>query len=115
VAIAACKQCECPYLPECADPAPLDKLLESGVWDAVVIAEAVYDTRNAVTVFMELLALCAKSVLLLVGPEGGFTKAEYDLALSKGALPTRIGPYVLRTEHAACVLSALARNILGAQ
>jgi len=114
VAVAACKQCECPYLPECVEPATVDELLTAPPWDAIVIASLAPGARDALTVFLELRASCAKSVLLLVGPEGDFTEVEHNLALGKGALPARIDPYILRTEHAACVLTALARNILGA-
>ncbi len=50
-------------------------------------------------------------IALVVGPEGGFTKAEVSLARSCGWLVASLGPRVLRTEHAAfaaiCGLSAL--------
>ncbi len=42
----------------------------------------------------------AHEVLLLVGPEGGFSEAEADFALSYGAFPVTLGPRVLRTETA---------------
>lgn len=41
--------------------------------------------------------------VLLVGPEGGFTPAERELALARGFLPVALGPHVLRTETAALV------------
>jgi 16S rRNA (uracil1498-N3)-methyltransferase len=43
---------------------------------------------------------------LLVGPEGGLSERERDLALSRGCEPVALGPRVLRTETAA--LAALA-------
>lgn len=43
---------------------------------------------------------------LLVGPEGGFSERERDLALSRGCIPASLGPRVLRTETAP--LAALA-------
>jgi 16S rRNA (uracil1498-N3)-methyltransferase len=43
---------------------------------------------------------------LMVGPEGGFTPAEEDAAIARGALVLSMGPRVLRTETAA--LAALA-------
>ena len=49
-------------------------------------------------------------VALLVGPEGGFSEAELDLARSAGLAPAGLGPRILRVETAA--LAALAR-ILG--
>lgn len=47
-----------------------------------------------------------QSVALMIGPEGGFTDKEEDLALAQGVLMLAMGPRVLRTETAG--LSALA-------
>jgi 16S rRNA (uracil1498-N3)-methyltransferase len=43
---------------------------------------------------------------LLIGPEGGLSEREQELALSQGAQPVALGPRVLRTETAP--LAALA-------
>lgn len=48
----------------------------------------------------------ARSLVLLVGPEGGFSPAEAALARTAGYRPVTLGPRVLRTETAA--LAALA-------
>jgi peptidyl-prolyl cis-trans isomerase SurA len=40
-------------------------------------------------------------VILLAGPEGGFTDVETDIAQQGGFVPVRLGPRVLRTETAA--------------
>jgi len=48
----------------------------------------------------------ARSLVLLVGPEGGFSPAEAALARAAGYRPVTLGPRVLRTETAA--LAALA-------
>jgi 16S rRNA (uracil1498-N3)-methyltransferase len=45
-------------------------------------------------------------VCLMVGPEGGFSDQEEDLAVAQGALALSMGPRVLRTETAG--LAALA-------
>ena len=47
-----------------------------------------------------------QDVVLMVGPEGGFSREEEDLALANGALALTMGPRVLRTETAG--LAALA-------
>src|SRR5882672_818998 len=45
---------------------------------------------------------------LLVGPEGGLSPAETQLARSRGFRPVRLGPRILRTETAAlAALSAI--------
>lgn len=45
-------------------------------------------------------------VCVMIGPEGGFSEQEEDLALANGALALSMGPRVLRTETAG--LTALA-------
>jgi 16S rRNA (uracil1498-N3)-methyltransferase len=48
----------------------------------------------------------ASSILLIVGPEGGFSGPEIELAQAAGALPISLGARVLRTETAALVVLA---------
>ena len=43
----------------------------------------------------------AKSIGVFVGPEGGFTDDEVELALQNGCLPATLGDNILRTETAA--------------
>lgn len=45
----------------------------------------------------------AKSLLLVVGPEGGITEDEMAALSEAGAVPVRLGPQVLRTSSAAAV------------
>ncbi|WP_339815792.1 RsmE family RNA methyltransferase [uncultured Imperialibacter sp.] len=54
------------------------------------------------------------SYLILIGPEGDFSAAEIDQAISKGFLPVSLGESVLRTETAgivACHLLHVANQI----
>lgn len=55
----------------------------------------------------------ATSIGLMIGPEGGFTAKEVDLACETGAIPIHLGPRILRTETAAVVASALTLYELG--
>ncbi|MBN1809580.1 MAG: 16S rRNA (uracil(1498)-N(3))-methyltransferase [Planctomycetes bacterium] len=113
VVTAACKQSCCPYLPEIHAPATLEQLLVSDAWDAVVIAVALHEARSATEVLPEAAASSPSSVLLLIGPEGGFSEEEFLAARQSGALPVRIAPYVLRAEYAAGLLAGMARAFLG--
>jgi 16S rRNA (uracil1498-N3)-methyltransferase len=50
-----------------------------------------------------------QAVTLVIGPEGGLSEQEEDLALRHGALPLSMGPRILRTETAAlAAVSALS-------
>ena len=54
-----------------------------------------------------------QSVTLLIGPEGGLTDQEIDLAARSGFQQVRIGPRVLRTETAPVVALSLVQNLWG--
>ncbi len=62
--------------------------------------------RQALAEFQATKAAKAPSILLVVGPEGGFAPEEADEAAAAGAVPVGLGKRILRTETAA--LYALA-------
>jgi 16S rRNA (uracil1498-N3)-methyltransferase len=47
-----------------------------------------------------------QAVSLLIGPEGGFTEEEEDMATRQGVIALSMGPRILRTETAG--LAAIA-------
>jgi len=49
----------------------------------------------------------AKRIFVLIGPEGGFSAEEVDLARRAGIKPVSIGPRILRTETAGMVTLAM--------
>ena len=55
----------------------------------------------------------ATDVLLLVGPEGGFSDREADAATAAGFLAVGLGPRILRGETAALAALALVQHRLG--
>ncbi len=54
-----------------------------------------------------------KSVTLLIGPEGGLSEDEIELATLKGFRGIRLGPRVLRTETAPIAALSLAQYLWG--
>ncbi len=50
---------------------------------------------------------------ILVGPEGGFSERELDLALTQGCEPVSLGPRVLRTETAPIAALAAIHALWG--
>jgi 16S rRNA (uracil1498-N3)-methyltransferase len=59
--------------------------------------------------FRKAVADGPKVVVLLVGPEGGFSSAEVAAATSAGFVAASLGPRILRTETAAMVAVTLAQ------
>lgn len=54
-----------------------------------------------------------RTIMLIVGPEGGISDAELDLLRAAGATPARIGPHVLRSSTAGPVALSVIRTALG--
>ena len=52
-------------------------------------------------------------VLVMVGPEGGFTAQEIEMARENGFVVAGLGPRILRAETAAAAAAALAQYVFG--
>jgi len=102
--IAAAKQCGADLLPEIRPPAALTDFLARpcpGVFG---------DPAAGQPLSAALAGLAgAPRLRILVGPEGGMTKAERAAAEAAGLAPVRLGGYVLRIETAAVAMLAAIR------
>lgn len=119
VAVEACKQSGQNFLPEVSLPVSMEDLLvrHAKGYELVIIASLQPGARHLKALLEEHQSMrgqLPKSVLILIGPEGDFTPAEINRALSGGAQPMSLGPIVLRTETAALYsLSVLAHELQG--
>lgn len=59
--------------------------------------------------FQSVLKENNKNILLLIGPEGGFSNKEFDFLKSKGEL-IKFGPRIMRSETSAIVISGSIIN-----
>jgi 16S rRNA (uracil1498-N3)-methyltransferase len=105
IALAACEQCGRNRVPEVGPPMTLAAWLaalppSAGMRRLLAWREATPWTRAA-----------DGPVLVLSGPEGGFTDAEEDAARARGFVPTSLGARVLRADTAP--LAALGSIALG--
>ena len=111
LARAAAQQSGAIRVPHIRDVVDWGTLLEqSRAFDRVLIpwelAEA--EPRN-----LDQLLTGVRSVLLVIGPEGGLSHHEIDLAREYGASPISLGRRILRTETAGLVAIAYARYAVG--
>ncbi len=104
IAIEACKQSGRSVVPEIAEPCDLSAVLAGvGEYDVAVIAVA----RSQAKALASVLTPPPKTVLCLIGPEGGFTEDEESAAIAAGCVPVSLGKSILRTETAASTALAV--------
>jgi len=102
VAVAACEQCGRNRVPEVAEPLSLKAWLDG--LGAAPAARWLLSTADAAP--WPPAADAARDVVLLSGPEGGFTTAEESAARGAGFTACSLGARVLRADTAP--LAALA-------
>jgi len=107
LAKTAAAQCGRDDIPAIASPTSFNALLESfAQYDRVLFPWELAEEVPLNTVLPKLVEN-ARSILLVIGPEGGFSHAEADRARERGAHVLRLGSRILRTETAALVAVAL--------
>lgn len=106
VAIEACKQSQNPWLPQLDKNFTVRELIE---WLAneeaccTVFADAAGSTTVEIP-------LSTPNIVVLVGPEGGFSVQELELFNQAGLIPMTLAADILRTETAAVVAVAKLQN-----
>jgi len=78
---------------------------------SVYVADTADTAAPWPTIVTELPVSC--SILVCIGPEGGWTPAEREAAASAGNVSVRLGPTVLRTETAAIAACAAVAAATG--
>lgn len=121
--VAACKQSGRDLVMQVAENTPFAKLmvafrsakeralaeqksteLDSGV---VALSTLLIGDPHGELFQPEMIPVGSGEVLLLIGPEGGWSDAELELASQSGARRVRIADQILRTETAAIQLAGL--------
>jgi 16S rRNA (uracil1498-N3)-methyltransferase len=96
IAIGACEQSGRNQVPEVVLPQSLTKWLQTETADwRFVLSPHVEKSLSDYKIPSDA------RVVLLIGPEGGLSEKEMQLAYQHGFLPLSLGPRVLRTETAA--------------
>jgi 16S rRNA (uracil1498-N3)-methyltransferase len=111
---AACEQCERTVLP-LVEPIQaiegyLAKASDADVKGALKLLFSTGDHPSLATI---LAPLPAQDVILLIGPEGGFTPEEIGLAIKAGFQTVSLGKRILRTETAGIAAISTIHAIWG--
>ncbi len=112
VAIAAMKQSLRSFLPKIEQPSALPDLIQrSTEYDRSIVASLEPGAKNIKSALEAEAPL--REILLLVGPESGFTFEELEMCKERGFIPVKLGPRRLRTETACITLCTLVLSYLG--
>ena len=101
IAEAAAKQSKRDSIPAVHEVMTLDQILQKGKWDLLLVA---YESENQVSLKEALQAHKeAKTVGVIIGPEGGLSNEEVEAARKQGGIAVSLGRRILRTETAGLV------------
>lgn len=110
VLISAAKQSLKASVPSVNEPVSVKEFIRNASKDALrLIAYCFEDERVPRRSIKEVLDSSeAKEIIVMIGPEGDFSKAEAELALEQGFIPIHLGASRLRTETAALTAASAA-------
>lgn len=100
VAEQVARQCGRGRIPTLVGPLSLPEFLAQCPADALKLICAFHSEARPLLHFTEAVVKATDGVIVLVGPEGGFSPEELRMCLEAGAQPVDLGPYVLRAEVA---------------
>jgi 16S rRNA (uracil1498-N3)-methyltransferase len=106
IIISACEQCQRNRPPELLQPQRYDQWLPSLTEQTKFVLHHRSD-QNLQTVQPP------QSAALAIGPEGGLSESEIDLALSQDFQPLTLGPRVFRTETAPLAAISILQYLWG--
>lgn len=104
----ACRQSERIYLPKLEPITTFDEALAS-TQDLNFIAQS---GGSAVDMHQEAIKR-TQTIAIAIGPEGGFSDQELQLAKTKGFIPISLGKHILRSETAAITALSLLTFLSG--
>lgn len=111
IATEAVKQCERGIIPEITPVKNLDAVLTAG--SACDVKIVFYERDDQGFPPQGTPDGPCNTIMIVLGPEGGFETHEIEAARSKGFLTAGLGPRILRAETAAIAACALTQYFFG--
>ena len=100
ILLSASKQSLKGAVPQVEEPVSVRDFIASVPDDAVKIICCCFEGEVPRTSINDVLRM-TKRIVILIGPEGDFSREEAALAVAQGFIPVHLGPSRLRTETAA--------------
>jgi len=113
--IEACKQSGRNTLMEIGALVDLDQAVDELSEGSLLLWGALPTDGQSSFSLADLTTTAAKQIVILVGPEGGFTPEEEMFLADRGANRLSVGRHTLRTETAGIVLSSVVLSALAGQ
>ncbi len=104
------KQCQRSYLPQVMLPVSFETLIEKSGGNDLKIAFWEKASRPLKKVEQDD---SIKNIMIIIGPEGGFSQEEIRLAKEKNFLSYSLGPRILRAETASISACTLIQHLYG--
>jgi 16S rRNA (uracil1498-N3)-methyltransferase len=110
ILVSAAKQSLKASVPKVNEPTSVKEFILGAPEDALkMMAYCFEDERVPRRSIKEVLdGFSGKEIIVMIGPEGDFSKAEAELALQHGFIPVHLGTSRLRTETAALTAASAA-------
>lgn len=99
----ASKQCERAVVPECYDVSTIEKVLSDNNFEKIIVfCERIAD-KTIRDCFVENPIKKGEKVLVVIGPEGGFSQREFDYFAKSGFEMLTLGNLILKADTAVVV------------
>jgi 16S rRNA (uracil1498-N3)-methyltransferase len=103
ILVSAMLQSKQTWLPQLHQPVKFNAFINEGFEGLKLIAHCVEEEKQSLNAFINH----QKNKLILIGPEGDFSKTEIEAALQRYFIPVSLGNTRLRTETAGIVAAVL--------
>lgn len=111
IALEAAKQCNRARIPQVEMPVSYTIALEELKKIELAFIPYERETKNSLRKYLSGVEV--RDAAIMIGPEGGFSEKEIELAVSYGVMPVTLGPRILRTETAGMAALSILMYELG--
>ncbi len=112
IALEACKQSGRVKIPEIAEPVKIDEFIRSAGPSYLKLIPWEEEKETSLKKVLPA-SIENNKVSLIIGPEGGLTEPEIELAKGSGFTPVSLGKRILRTETVSLSLLSIIQYVYG--